>query len=54
VGSGAAVIPIVYGYMIGVGLALELSYLAGTLIILAGVSVVFAGRSAAGRQDLTP
>lgn len=46
---GAAGIPIVYGYLIGASLPLELFYLSGALIILAGVSVVIAGRSAAAR-----
>lgn len=50
---GAAGSPIVYGYMIGAGLPLELFYLSGLLIILAGVSVVIAGRSAAARSNAT-
>ena len=50
---GAAGIPIVYGYMIGSDRPLQLFYLAGALIILAGVSVVVAGRSATAREGIT-
>ena len=46
---GAAGIPIVYGYMLGASLPLEMFYLSGVLIILAGISVVIAGRSATHR-----
>jgi MFS transporter, FSR family, fosmidomycin resistance protein len=50
---GAASVPLLYGYMIGVSLPLEIFYLSGALIILAGVSMALAGKSAAARPGAT-
>ncbi len=46
---GAALAPMVYGFMLGTGLYLEVFYLSAALIMVAGVAVYAAGRSASAR-----
>jgi len=48
---GAASVPLVYGYMIGAALPLEIFYLSGALIMLSGISMALAGKSAAARPE---
>ncbi len=46
---GAASVPLIYGYMIGASLPLQIFYLSGALIMLSGISMLLAGKSAATR-----
>ena len=49
---GAASVPLMYGYMIGAALPLEIFYLSGALIMLSGVLMALAGKSAAARPGV--